>query len=119
MNDVHIDQTAIDEMLRDEEGIVGDLMRDLAVQIAVVAIAKVRVRVPGRQHTGRTSNARTPGYTKSHITHTVGHAKTHDGLLFGGAEVDEDPGLFLELPAQQMHEKYPFLTTGLWSVIVD
>lgn len=109
--------------MRDIDGPVGDLMRDVAEQIGTVARATVRVRgaVPGRpgQHrTGRNSNAKPPGYLKGAITTTVGHAKTRDGILFGGAEAPP-PGLFLELPAQQMHEKYPFLTTGLWAVHID
>lgn len=119
MNEVYISQEAIDELMRDIDGPVGDLMRDVSRQMADVARDKVRVRVPGTHRTGRTSNANAPGYTKAHITSTVGHAKTHDGILFGGAEAPGNPGLFLELPAPQMHEKYPFLTTGLWSVSLD
>lgn len=105
--------------MRDEDGPVGDLMRDVARQIAEVAYEKARVRVPGRQRTGRTSNARAPGYLKSNITWTVGHSKLHDGLLFGGAESPGNPGIFLEAPAEQLYRPYPFLTTGLWAVHVD
>jgi len=119
MNDVTISQKAVDELMRDEHGPVGDLMRELADQMATVAREKVRVRVYGRHRTGRTSNARLPGYTKAHISSTVGHSKLHGGILFGGAEAPGNPGIFLEAPAEQMHEKYPFLTTGLWSVHVD
>jgi hypothetical protein len=105
--------------LRDIDGPVGDLMRDLATQMADVARAKVRVRIPGTNRTGRTSNSKAPGYTKSSITSTVGHSKLHDNVLFGGAEAPGNPGIFLEAPAEQMHEKYPFLTTGLWSISLD
>jgi hypothetical protein len=114
-----ISQEAIDELMRDVDGPIGDLMRDLSKQIAAVAREKVRVRIPGTQRTGRTSNAKAPGYTKSHITSTVGHSSMHDDYVFGGAEAPGDPGIFLEAPAEQMHEKYPFLTTGLWSVSID
>ncbi len=123
MDEVVISQQEIDELLRDEHGPVGDLMRDLATQMADVAREKVRVRgVRGRfgQHpTGRTSNAQSPAYTKRNITSTVGHSKLHNGYVFGGAEAPGNPGIFLEAPAEQMHEKYPFLTTGLWSVHLD
>lgn len=123
MSDVTIRQRDIDALMRDIDGPVGDLMRDIARQIGTVAREKVRIRGmrpsrPGMHRTGRTSNAKPPGYTKARITTTVGHSKLHDGLLFGGAEAPP-PGLFLELPAEQMHEKYPFLTTGLWSVHVS
>jgi len=119
LNDVTIHQEEVDKLMRDIDGPVGDLMRDVSKQIANVAREKVRVRTPGTHRTGRTSNSKTPGYTKSRITSTVGHSKLHDGLLFGGAEAPGDPGIFLEAPAEQMHEKYPFLTTGLWSVHID
>src|ERR1700761_8446328 len=105
--------------MRDIDGPVGDLMREVSKQMADVARAKVRVRVPGTHRTGRTSNSKFPGYTKANITSTVGHAKTYDGLLFGGAEAPGNPGIFLEAPAEQRHEKDPFLTTGLWSVSLD
>lgn len=124
MSEVIISQKDVDELMRDIDGPVGDLMRDLSREIADVAREKVRVRGviparPGMHPTGRTSNARLPGYTKTHITSTVGHSVLHDGLLFGGAEAPGNPAIFLEAPAEQMHEKYPFLTTGLWSVHVD
>lgn len=105
--------------MRDIDGPVGDLMRNISHQIANVARDKVRIRTPGSHRTGRTSNANAPGYTKANITSTVGHSKLHDGLVFGGAEAPGNPGIFLEAPAEQMHEKYPFLTTGLWSVSLD
>lgn len=116
MTDVQVSEEEVHRLLSDENGPVGDLMRELSHQIAEVAREKVRVRVPRNHKTGRTSSAKEPGYTRGRITSTVGHAKTHDGILFGGAEAPEDPGLFLELPAKQMHEKYPFLTTGLESI---
>lgn len=122
-DNVHIDQKAVDEMFRDENGIIGDYMRLLANRIADVARIKVRTRTIGRHREGRTSNAKPPGYTRANITTTVGHAKTRGGLLFGGANAPENPGLFLELPAEQiaLHnpDGFPFLTTGLWSVTLD
>jgi len=117
-DEVHISQEEVDRLLRDEEGPVGNLMREFADQIASVAREKVPVRIPRRFKTGRTSSARAPGYTRANIASTVGHAKTHDDILFGGADAPEDPGLFLELPAKQIHEKHPFLTTGLESIWV-
>lgn len=115
---VAISQEAVDELLRDKDGPVGDLMREIAMQIADVARTVVRVREPGpgRYGTGRTSNAASPGYTKRNIIGVVGNAKTHNDYVFGGANAPGDPGIFLEAPAEQMYEKYPFLTTGLDSI---
>jgi hypothetical protein len=121
LNDVNISQVAVDGLMRDEGGPVGLLMTELAIQTATVARAVVRVRIPGANHTGRTSDARPPGYTKSRITTSVGHSATHGGVVFGGANAPGDPGLFLELPADQIADrghKFPFLTTGLDSLWV-
>lgn len=115
---VEISDEAVLAMLRDEEGPVGDLMRELADQIAAVAREKAPVRIPRRFRTGRTSSARATGYTRANIESVTGHATTHDDILFGGANAPEDPGLFLELPAKQMHEKHPFLSTALDSIWV-
>jgi hypothetical protein len=125
--DVHISQEAIDELFRDIDGPVGTLMREIADHIGLVATATVRVLNPKNTWSRKSSayytdpgrrggHAKPPGYTKRNITTTVGHALSHDGYVFGGAEAPGNPGIFLEEPAEQMHEKYPFLTTGLWSV---
>jgi hypothetical protein len=125
-DEVVISQEAVDELMRDIDGPVGDLMRDIAHQIEVVAVAHAPI-LKARNVRSLKSTAfrsgdgtiKTPGYLKRHITSTVGHAISRDGLLFGGAESPGDPGIFLEAPAEQMHEKHPFLTTGLWSVSLD
>lgn len=121
-----IDQGAVDEMMRDIDGPIGDLMRELADQIARVAVEKAPIlkasNVRSLRSTalrGEDGTIKTPGYTKRHITTTVGHSKLHDGYVFGGANAPGDPGIFLEAPAKQMHETHPFLTTGLWSVHID
>jgi hypothetical protein len=38
------------------------------------------------------------------------------GYLYGGVRAAENATVFLEDPAKQMKEKYPFLTTGLDSL---
>lgn len=120
MDDVTISQAEVDKLMRDIDGPVGDLMRQLARDIASIAREKVRIRIPGSHRTGRTSSARVPGYTKANITSTVGHSKLHGGLLFGGAEAPL-PGLWLETYDYSVgrSETFPFLTTGLWSVTVE
>lgn len=119
-NYVYVDAREVYELFRDIDGPIGRFLGECADEIAAVARGTVRVRtIPDRYHTGRTSDARRPGFTKTFITTTVGHAVTYDGLLFGGAEAPEDPGLFLELPAEQIRNKghkFPFLSTGLDSL---
>jgi hypothetical protein len=126
LNDVYISQQAVDEMFRDIDGPIGDLMRDIAHQIQKVAIEKAPVLKANNVRSLRSTALRTadgtvkiPGYTKRNITTTVGHSKLHDGYVFGGANAPGDPAIFLEVPAEQLHHKHPFLTTGLWSVHVE
>lgn len=118
MGDVEISQEAVNELLRDINGPVGDLMRQIANQIAASARAHAPVRT-GNVWSNRSSGAKKPGYTKENITTTVGHSVLNDGVVFGGANAPGDPTFFLQKPAEQMHHKYPFLTDALWSVRVE
>lgn len=125
-SEVEISQAAVDELMRDADGPVGDLMHRIADQIATVAREKAPVLKASNVWSLKSTALRTadgtvkvPGYTKRHITTTVGHSKLHDGYLFAGANAPGDPGIFLEAPAEQLHEKRAFLTAGLWAVTID
>jgi hypothetical protein len=112
-DDVTIDDAAVADFLNGPGSPVEALLEELSERAALVARAKVRVRIPGTDHTGRTSNARPPGFTKASIHITVNRNAT--GELFGGVGAAEDPSIFLEEPAEQERE-FPFLTTGLDSL---
>lgn len=115
---VHWDEGALEDLLDSESGPVGMLISELSVRTALVATAVVHVRpgTPASATTGRTSNARPPGFTKSRIRPHLARG-TLTGRLYGGANSPADPTIFLEMPAEQMHSEYPFLTTGLWSLV--
>jgi len=125
VDDVHISEEAVFEMLNSPTGLVAPLMLDLADRAAAVAIAVVHVRpgTPASARTGRGSNARPPGFTKE-LTHPyVGWDDT--GHIYGSAAAPTNPTVFLEHPAIQMHgpggpgseaNSYPFLTTGLFDL---
>lgn len=126
LDDVVISEEAVRELMQDIDGPVGDLMREIAKQIETVAIQKAPVlsakNVRSLKSTAfRTADGliKTPGYTKRHITTTIGHSKLHDDFVFAGVNAPGDPGIFLEAPAEQLHETHPFLTTGLWAVSLD
>jgi hypothetical protein len=126
LNDVDISQRAVEDLMRDIDGPVGNFMRGVSLQMAAVATAVAPVIKPGSTWSARSSAYRLPdgrfkppGYLKSHITSTVGHSRLHDNYVFGGAEAPGDSGLFLEAPAEQLHEKHPFLSTGLESIVLD
>ena len=120
MADVTLDDQAIYEMLNAPTGLVYPFVVQLSVQAAAVATAVVHVRpgTPASATTGRTSNARPPGFTKARIRPHTGWGGP--GLqLYGGVNSPMDPTVYLELPARQIARKghvFPFLTTGFWSL---
>ena len=118
MDDLVIDDAALEDLLNSPDGLVGQLIAELDEQAAAVARADVPVRkIPGdrRHRAGRGSSARPPGYTKaSSVVH--GPVVGSRGGLYGGVNAPADPAIFLERPARQMSRRYPFLTTGLDSI---
>lgn len=117
MADVEWDEAALDDLLDSIEGPVGQLISELSLRATIVATSVVHVRpgTPASATTGRTSNARPPGYTRARIRpHVARGAVT--GQLFGGVNAPADPSIFLELPASQMSRPFPFLTVGLYSL---
>jgi hypothetical protein len=111
------DEAALEDLLDSMDGPVGKFIWELSVRAAAIAAEAVHVRpgTPASATTGRTSNARPPGYTKARIRpHLARGAMT--GKLYGGINAPADPAIFLEMPADQMHKTYPFLTTGVYSL---
>jgi hypothetical protein len=115
MADIYWHDEAFDDLLNSWDGPVGEYIAELSDRLALVARAVVHVRVDARGMPGRAgprSTAHVPGFTKADI-------RTHRGIsqvtghIYGGANVAMDPGIYLEWPARQMHDRYPFMTTGL------
>lgn len=111
---------AYDDLMNSVTGPVADMLRELSDQIVTVARGAVHVRTldpkDRRRRAGRNSTAHIPGYTKSLIRPHLGRG-TLTGQLYGGANAPGSPGIFLEYPAEQMDRAYPFLTTGLDSLM--
>lgn len=109
---------AVDELLNDPAGPVGQLIAELSEQVATVARQAVPVRDPAtrnrRRRAGHGSTAHAPGYTKANIR-VHGPIRGHTSL-YGGVNSPGSPSIFLEYPASQMTRKYPFLTVGLDSL---
>lgn len=123
---VIISDEAIEDLLRDIDGPVGDLMRDISKQIEDVAKVKAPILKARNVRSLKSSALRTedgtiktPGYLKRNIKAVVGHSKLHNDHVFGGANAPGDPDLFLEIPAEQMHEQTDILQAGLWSVHIE
>lgn len=112
--DVTLNQAAVYELLNSPAGPVGEMLNELNAQAASVARSVVRVRkTPSRS---RRSTAFPPGYTLASIRAKIGYDSL--GLIYGGVTAAEDPTVYLEEPAEQMESRYPFLTTGLDSLVL-
>lgn len=115
-NELNLDDSEIFELLNSEDDMVGDLIGELSERAAAVARARVHVRhqLSRTARASRSLTARPPGFTLASIrTHVY---RDDSGLLYGGVRAAESASVFLEDPAKQMKEKYPFLTTGLDSL---
>lgn len=116
---LHWRDAALDDLLYSPDGPVGRLIAELSEQVATVARSVVHVRtldpLDRRRRAGHGSSAAPVGWTKAGIR-VHGPVRGTRGGMYGGVNAPADPAIFLEYPASQMEEKYPFLTTGLDSL---
>lgn len=112
------DEAALENLLNSPDGPVGQLLEDLAARATSVAKANAPVQKPQNYSWGKKrSTSSMPwsgGYTKARIAPHMGY--TRAGVLFSGVNAPLQPTLFLEKPAKQLHHKYPFMTTALYSL---
>lgn len=108
-------ESAIASFLNDPLGPVGDLMGTMADEVAL----KARVTAPVRggylwnNSATRTSNARRPGFLRDSI-----HAKrgvSREGNLYGSANAEADPLIFVAYPAKHITVRNTFMTSALFS----
>jgi hypothetical protein len=111
--EVHLDDAAIYEYLNSADGPIAEALDKISERAAAVARASVPVRhlhvsSRTRRHWGF-NTAYPPGYTLVSI-----HSNVHwyNGLIYGGIAAVEEPTIFLEDPASQMHRRYPFMSTA-------
>lgn len=113
------DDLATWEMLNDPGDLVGAMVLQLSEQAAAVARGVVHV-LPGTPRSGiwtsRSNAVRPPGTTRRSIAIHGPLIGAHG--ITGGVNASADPTIFLEYPAEQMYERYPFLTTGLESLVL-
>lgn len=109
---VSINPAAVRELLDDPAGPVAGLLRELSARAASVARAVVHVRrSPSRSPL---STAYPPGWTLTSIREDM--YESPEGEIYGGVAAEFYPTIFLEYPAEQMHDQYPFLSTGVDSL---
>lgn len=117
-----MDDRAIDELLNDIDGPVGQLLAELSEQITTVARAEAPVQGPSSYtRPGMKSTSYMPrsgGFTKGGTHAATGYDSK--GRLFGGTNAPYAPTIWLEHTGRRanggMRETHPFLTTGLYSV---
>jgi hypothetical protein len=110
--DFHLDEVAIDVLLGDPMGMVGDYLREESDIVAEMARVNAPVR-EGNAWSKRSSLDGPPGLLKASVHGKVGISR--EGRLYGSANAIADPAIFMEYPAVQLHYPRPFLTTALFS----
>lgn len=119
--EVHLDNVAVYDLLNGPDSPIVALLDELSERAAAIARAQVPVRkIPlvtrRTRREGGFNTAFPPGYTLVSI-----HANVHwyNGLVYGGIAAVEEPTIFLEYPAEQMHERYPFMSTAFDTITVE
>lgn len=110
--EVHLDDAAIYDLLDGPDSPVVRLLEEISEIGAKQARATVPIRrAAGGRFVGRglRSTSYPSGYTYRSIRTNV---HWYNGLVYGGIAAVEDPTVFLEAPAEQMHHKYPFMSTA-------
>jgi hypothetical protein len=109
------DESAITSFLNDPYGPVGDLMGAMGDEVAMKAraMAPVRGGYQWNNSATRTSNARPPGFLKASIHGKRGVSR--EGNLYGSANAEADPLIFIAYPAKQVHVRNTFMTRALFS----
>jgi hypothetical protein len=123
LGNTRIDAGNVYEMLHDPAGPVGLLIGELSTRATAVAQANAHV-YPGTPGSTiwnpRTSTAiLPPGTTRDSVQVHWPQIGSRGGL-FGGVDANLLPTVFLEpvhrYKSAQMHDRYPFMTTGLDSI---
>jgi hypothetical protein len=120
--DIRWDEAAVDDLLHDPAGPVGQFIAGLD-EIAAQTARRTVHEFPGTSRSTvwnpATSTAVLPPGTTRDSIRVHGPVRGSRGGLYGGVNAMLVPGLFLDFPpkgAVQMYDRYPFLTTGLDAV---
>ena len=120
MVDVRWDEEAIYRLINDLDGPVGRYLAEKVAQMTALVLAAAPLQKPKNFSWGRNSTSYMPrslGYLKGSVRPHMGY--TMKGQLFGGVNAAYGPTLFLEKPADQLHEKIPFMSSALYAVTLD
>ena len=123
LGEFKVDAASVDDLLHDPDGPVGRLILELSEQTVKVAKQVVHI-LPGTERSGywspESTAIRPPGTIRESVrVHPP--VRGSRGGLYGGANVNVLPSIFLEhrpRGAVQMFDRYPFMTTGLDSLVL-
>lgn len=122
LGDFRADYASVDDLIHDPAGPVGELILQLSLRAVMVAVTTAHV-LPGTRRSSvwnpATSTAVVPPGTMRDSIHVHPPVRGSRGGMYGGANVLFQ-AVFLEFPPRgsvQMYDRYPFMTTGLDSLI--
>jgi hypothetical protein len=122
LGDFRADYASVHDFVTDPDGPVGLLIAELSERAATVARGAAHT-FPGTPRStvwsARSTAVLPSGITKASIRVHPPVRGTRGGM-YGGVNVIMIPAVFLEFPPKgsvQMYDRYPFMTTGLDSLI--
>jgi hypothetical protein len=114
------DEASIADLLHSIDGPVGRWLVRKTTEMTSAAMTGAPIQKPKNWSWGRNSTSYMPrsmGYLKGSIRPHMGYSK--GGNLFAGTDAAYGPTLFLERPADQMHERIPFMSNALYAAMAD
>jgi hypothetical protein len=114
---VKIDQTAVDTMVHDPEGEVGQYLMELGEKMTAIARAKAPIQTPGEFSWGKRFSSSYEPWGADPLKGRIHSAfgVTTRGELYAGVNAPYAPTLWLERPRVDRRAE-PFLTDALYSV---
>lgn len=120
MADIRWDDAALEEMLNGMDGPVGRFLLEKSLEMTTLVEAAAPIQKKENWSWGKNSTSYMPrslGYLKGSVHPHMGYTKS--GKIFAGTNAAYGPTLFLEKPADQMHQKIPFMSLALYAMTVD
>ena len=119
---INWNEAAIESLLNDEAGPVGDLLAELSAKVTATAKAGAPVQTASTFSWGKVHSTsylpRSGGYTKMTTHSKMGYDS--QGHLYGGTNAPYGPTIFLEKAGLRKNGTprtlYPFLSTALYSL---
>jgi hypothetical protein len=117
--EVNLYPGALEDLLNSPDGPVGGVIAALSMEATDIAKAAAPLQKPSSHSWSFAKSTSYMPWSTTYLKVNVrwsGFRFNGFGQMYSGVNAPYGPTLFLERPADQLHRKYPFLSTALYTV---